>query len=147
MIMKSIFKITILLIALQLSGCGGDNEKSNKEVKTDMLTQSPWGHAQVTHSPDGDLSGQYENFSILFTDQSADGFDGTYFISNGGYAFSETTGNWKFNDALDQIILDSGKEMDMQLDEEHLQLDFVTAPPGGKAAGLSGHFTFDLQPL
>ena len=146
--MKNILKIlTGLLIILQLSSCSEDNGKSKREVKADMLTEAPWGHAQVTHSPDGDLSSQYTNFMIVFSVAKADGFDGNYIISNGGYAFSETIGKWKFNDALDQIILDSGKPMDIQLDADYLQLDFVTTSAGGKMIGLSGHFVFDLQPL
>jgi hypothetical protein len=144
--MKNILKITTLLIVLQLPACKDDNEKSERDLKTDMLTTS-WGDAQVMHTPGGDLSGQYTNFMIVFTDNGSGDFDGTYIISYGGYAFSETTGKWKFNDALNQIILDSGKEMDMQLDENYLQLDFITASSGGKVKGLSGHFVFDLQPM
>lgn len=146
MTMKNIFKISIFLFALQLISCSDDNGPSKKAVATKMLTTSAWGHAQVTHT-DGDLSGQYTNFSILFTDAASTGFDGTYFISNGGNAFSETTGKWKFNKELNQIILDSEKVMDIELDETHLQLDFTTSAPGGKVTGLSGHFVFDLQPL
>jgi hypothetical protein len=145
--MKSIFKITALLVLIQLWSCGGDdNEKSEREMQVDVIAATPWGHAQVTHNPDGDLSDQYTNFMMVFTGEASDSFDGTYIISNGGFAFSENAGKWKFNDTLDKIILDSGKEMDIQLDETHLQLDFVT-PPGGKVVGLSGHFVFDLQPL
>jgi hypothetical protein len=144
--MKNILKITTLLIVLQLPACKDDNEKSERDLKTDMLTTS-WGDAQVMHTPDGDLSNQYTNFMIVFTDNGSGDFDGTYIISNGGNAFSEDTGKWKFNDALNQIILDSGKEMDMQLGEGHLQLDFITVPAGGKVKGLSGHFVFDLQPM
>lgn len=145
--MKSIIKITALLIAFQLTGCGDDNEKSKKEMMTDMLTKSSWGHALVTHTPDGDLSEQYTEFAILFTNSPTEGFEGNFAISNGGYAFSETAGRWRFNDDLDTIILDSDKEMDFELDETHLRLEFVTTTPGGKMAGLSGHFVFDLQPL
>lgn len=146
MTMKSILKITLLLAVLQLTACQDENEKSERDLQTDLLTATPWSHAQVMHSPDGDLSDQYEDFSIVFTDQASDGFDGTFAVSNGGYAFSESSGKWRFNDELTQIIFDSEKEMDIQLDETHLQLDFVVASPGGKAAGLSGHFVFDLQP-
>lgn len=148
--MKSLLKITsMLFVLLQLSGCGDDgNEKSKRELAIDMLTQSSWGHAQVTNTPDGDLSDQYENFVIAFSNNASGEFDGTYIISNGGYAFTENAGKWKLSDARDKITLDSGKEMDIQLEEDHLQLDFtVAAPGGGRAAGLSGHFVFDLQPL
>lgn len=145
--MKKLIKISVLLILFQLTACSEDTEKSEKDVKIDMLTANSWSHAQVMHSPDGDLSAQYEDFSILFTDNASNGFDGTFAISNGGYAFTEDAGQWKFNDDLNQIILDSDKVMDIQLDETHLQLDFITSASGGRAAGLSGHFVFDLQPL
>lgn len=144
--MKNIIQITTLLFVLQLFGCSDDTEKSKQDVIVAQLTASGWGHATVTHS-DGDLSAQYTHFSILFTRQKSAGFIGTYFISNGGNAFTETTGKWKFNDDLTQIILDSGKTMDLQLDDTHLQLDFTTNAPTGRMVGLSGHFIFDLQPL
>jgi len=148
--MKSLLKITTMLfVLLQLSGCGDDsNEKSKRDVAIAKLTHSSWSHAQVTNTPDGDLSSQYENFVIAFSSNKSGGYDGTYIISNGGYAFSENAGKWKLSDTLDKITLDSGKEMEIQLEEEHLQLDFtVAAPGGGRAAGLSGHFVFELQPL
>jgi hypothetical protein len=142
--MKSIIKLTILLIVLQLGAC--KDEKSETEVKTKMLTAASWGNAQVTHS-DGDLSGQYANFAIGFTKNKSEGFDGTFIISGGGYAFSETAGKWKFSDNFEQIIFDSGKEIDIELSADQLKLDFTVPAPGGKVAGLSGHFVFVLQPL
>lgn len=134
-----------MIIALQLGACG-DEKESGTAAKTKMLTATPWGHATVTHS-DGDLSGQYGNFAIIFAKNGSDGFDGTFLISKGGYAFSETAGKWMFSDDMTQIIFDSGKEIDIELSEDHLQLDFIVPPPGGRIAGLSGHFVFDLQPL
>jgi hypothetical protein len=122
------------------------DEKSDVQVKTKMLTAASWGHAQVSHS-DGDLSGQYANFAIGFTKNGSEGFDGTFIIAGGGHAFSETAGKWKFNDNVDQIIFDSGKEIDIKLTADQLKLDFTVAAPGGKVAGLSGHFVFVLRPL
>ncbi len=145
--MKSILKFAALLIVFQLGACNDDNETSKRDIKIDMLTASSWGNAQVTHTPDGDLSIQYTDFAIVFTGNSSDGFDGTYIISNGGYAFSENAGKWKFSDDLSKIILDSGKELAYQLDETNLHLDFTVASAGSKVAGVSGHFVFDLQPL
>ena len=142
--MKNILRITILFTLIQIGACSDEGGGGNTQTK--MLTKEPWAHAQVTHS-DGDLSSQYENFIIIFSDKTSGVFNGTYIISNGGNAFTETTGHWKFNDDKSKIILDSGKEMDFVLDNEHLELDFVVPAPGGKVAGLSGHFAFSLQPL
>jgi hypothetical protein len=144
--MKSIIKLTALLFVLQLGACK-DEKESGTDVKTKMLTAESWGNAQVTHTPDGDLSDQYTNFAIVFTSNASDGFDGTFVVSNGGYAFSENAGKWKFSNDLDQIIFDSGKVIDFQLDETHLELDFIVPTPGGRVSGISGHFIFDLQPL
>lgn len=145
MIMKYLVRITLLLALIQLGACD-DDKGGEQSAQTKMLTAEPWAHPQVTHS-DGDLSSQYANFVIVFTSHASDGFNGTYLISNGGYAFTETSGKWKFNNDKSKIVLDSGKEMDFVLDEEHLELDFVVPAPGGKVAGLSGHFAFSLQPL
>lgn len=145
--MKNILKTAFLIALVVLASCKDDNNGPSKEgVATEMLTANSWSHAQVTHS-DGDLSDQYTDFVILFTDNSSGDFDGTFAISNGGNAFSESAGYWSFNDDMTKIIFGSGKEIDFTLDENHLQLDFTTASSGGKVAGLSGHFIFDLQPL
>lgn len=147
MSMKNFFKIASLAVLSILAACKDDSkEPSQEDVKTKMLTATAWSHAQVTHS-DGDLSDQYADFAILFTSKPASDFDGSFAISNGGNAFSEISGQWKFNDDLTKIILNSGKEIYITLDESHLQLDFTVAAPGGKNAGLSGHFIFNLQPM
>jgi hypothetical protein len=144
-IMKTFFNVILLLIVFQFSSCKEDSgEESSSQLK--MLTATTWANAQVVHD-DGDLSDQYTNFAIAFTDNSSSGFDGTFVVSNGGYAFAENSGRWKFNDDFTQIIFDSGKEMDVELSEEHLRLEFTVATEGGKLNGTSGNFTFDLQPL
>jgi hypothetical protein len=142
--MKRIIKLTIVLFALSLTACKDD--PSATEVKTKMLTATTWGHAQVTHT-DGDLSNQYANFAIAFTKSASDGFDGTFIISGGGYAFSETTGRWRFSDNVQQIIFDSGKQIDIELTKANLKLDFTVPLAGGKVKGVSGHFVFELSPL
>ena len=124
-----------------------DDDANPKSQELRLLTASPWSHALVTHPTDGDLSDQYETFAISFSKNVEDGYDGTFIISNGGYAFPENTGKWRFNDSFDQIILDSGRELNYQLDESTLQLDFNVDAPGGRISGLSGHFVFDLTPL
>jgi hypothetical protein len=145
--MRNLFNIAALLIVLSFGACSNDDEPNAHDKKVNMLTANSWGEANVTHA-DGDLSGQYEDFVIVFNKNSSAGFEGTYVIANGGYAFSETNGKWKFSDDLKQIMLDSGKEMDFELSGNSLQLDFtVAAAGGGRAAGLSGHFVFDLKPL
>jgi hypothetical protein len=144
--MKTLFKVIILLIVSHLTSCKdepGENEHA-EEVK--MLTASTWAHARVTHD-DGDLSGQYTNFAIVFTSNRSHGFDGSFVISSGGYAFPESSGLWKFNDDFSRVIFDSEKEMVVVLTKEHLQLQFSVAAEAGKLYGTSGNFTFDLQPL
>jgi hypothetical protein len=106
-----------------------------------------WGAPQVIHGIDGDLSDQYSDFAITFTQNPSDGYEGIFVVANGGYAFEEITGNWKFNDDLSEIILDSGKEMEFKLEENSLTLDFIVTNSGGRSNGLSGHFTFHLKPL
>jgi len=144
--MKAVSKLIVLLALLQAVGCH-ENEISEKGKDSELLTESPWSHSVVTHATDGDLSAQYESFAISFTPNPADGFEGTFVISNGGYAFPENAGKWKFNDDLDRIIFDSGRELSYQLDQGNLKLDFTVSPPGGRVGGLSGHFVFELKPL
>jgi len=145
--MKTILKLTGLIIVLQLGACKDDNELSPQVKNVSMLTATSWGNGTVIHAIDGDLSGQYTDFVINFSKNPSADFEGTYLVANGGYAFPETTGKWKFSEDLTKIIFDSGREFDFQLDENHLQLDFVVTLAGGRANGISGHFVFDLNPL
>ena len=137
-----------MLIGLaQMFACDDDNvSPRSQDVRS--ITATPWSHASVIHSTDGDLSDQYENFVMSFTKKAEGGFEGTYIISNGGYAFPENTGKWKFHDDLDRIVFDSGRQIQYDINGDVLHLDFtVPQPPGGRVSGLSGHFTFDLKPL
>lgn len=144
--MNTLFKVIVLLMALQLTSCKDEQGEDERSEQIEMLTATTWANAQVLHD-DGDLSDQYTNFAIVFTSNPSNGFDGGFVISNGGYAFAENSGLWKFNDDFSMIILDSEKEMVVELSKEHLQLEFSVAVEAGKLYGTSGNFTFDLQPL
>lgn len=144
--MNTLFKVIVLLMALQLTSCKDEQGENERSEQIEMLTATTWANAQVLHD-DGDLSDQYTNFAIVFTSNPSNGFDGGFVISNGGYAFPENSGLWKFNDDFSMIILDSEKEMVVELSKEHLQLEFSVAVEAGKLYGTSGNFTFDLQPL
>ena len=131
------------LLVVMFIACLSDHAESAYEKNVNALTSVAWTHPTVTNSTDGDLSANYADFAILFTKKEANGFAGTFVISNGGYVFTEVTGQWKFNDALTELQFDSGKTMTMTVDEKHLSLDFTVAPPtGGRTDGLSGHFVF-----
>jgi hypothetical protein len=145
--MKNIITIVALGIILQFSACSEDEKVAPRTGTIDKLAETPWGDARVTHA-DGDLSAQYQYFAIAFTKQSSGAFDGQFVISNGGHAFPETSGRWRFNAELTQIIFDSGTTIDYQLNETSLTLDFTTPPPsGGRVKGLGGHFIFELKRL
>lgn len=144
--MKKILTLTILTVMFHLVGCD-DDEANSKSQDLRLLTSATWSHAEVKHATDGDLSQQYENFAISFSKNADAGYDGTFIVSNGGYAFPENTGKWKFSDDLKQIIFDSGRELQYQVNENSLHLDFSVPVPGGRTNGLSGQFVFDLKPL
>ena len=144
--MKNILTLIAIVALFLLSACKDDNvDASSHDQSVAMLTASAWGNPTVNH-PDGDLSDQYTDFIIAFTKKPADGFDGIFVVGNGGYAFPESTGKWKFSEDLTQIIFDSGRELDIVLSATNLNLDFIVTPEGGRINGLSGHFTFDLTP-
>ncbi len=138
--------MVVLSLFIGLSACK-DQGPNEKEVMTNMLTANVWTNAIVTHDLDGDLSFQYENFAIQFTNQVADGYAGNFLVSNGGSAFPDVAGKWKFNSDMTQIIFDTGKEMVFELTENRLILDFTVVEMGGRVSGLDGHFIFELTPL
>jgi hypothetical protein len=144
--MKYILNIVSFIVITTLMSCGDSGETPKQDGTTTLLTASSWGNAEVTHS-DGDLSDQYENFMIVFTSNASSGYNGTFIVANGGNAFSEISGLWKFNSDKTQIILDSEKAIDFTVTKTSLVLEFTVAAPDGKVAGISGHFTFELQPM
>ena len=144
--MKYISTIAILAAVLHLAGCD-DNDMNPKSQDLKFLTAATWSHADVSHTTDGNLSDQYQNFAISFSNNAGDGYEGTFLISNGGFAFPENAGKWKFNAELDQIIFDSGRAIQYEVDKNALHLDFTISAPGGRTNGLGGHFIFDLKPL
>lgn len=144
--MKIVYRLLALLIVIQFASCKDDTGEKESSLHIKMLTANTWAHARVTHDA-GDLSDQYTDFAMVFTGNTSGGFDGSYVISHGGYAFSETSGLWKFNDDFTQIIFDSGKEMEVTVSKERLQLEFTVAAASGKLYGVSGNFLFELQPL
>ena len=143
--MKKLLTLTMLIALAQMIAC--DDNVSPKSQDARLITATTWSHASVTHTTDGDLSDQYQNFAISFSKKAENGYEGTFIISNGGYAFPENTGKWKFHDDWDKIIFDSGRQIEYDVEENTLHLDFNVASPGGRVNGLSGHFVFDLKPL
>ena len=127
-------------------GACSDDEVNSHDQKVKILTASYWGSPTVTHA-DGDLSDQYLDFVIVLNKNASDSFDGTYIIANGGYAFSETNGKWKLSDDLTKLVLDSGKEMSVEVSDQSLRLEFTVASTNGRIAGLSGNFVFELKPV
>lgn len=143
---KRILNLLLLTVLIGLGACK-DDEPNKQDIMTDILTANVWGDATVTHEVDGDLSFQYEDFAIQFTKQAANGYNGSFLVSNGGSAFPDVTGKWKFNSELTKIIFDTGKEMDFTLTESKLTLEFTVSAMGGRVSGLDGHFIFELIPL
>jgi hypothetical protein len=146
---KNILQLLFLVVMVQLIACK-DDEPSTSDAKVEMLTAQTWGQPTVIHGTDGDLSDQYPDFAITFTNNPSAPFNGSYIVANGGHAFADATGKWKFNDDQTLIILGSGKEIAFELEATRLMLDFTVAESegsGGRSNGLSGHFTFELKPI
>lgn len=143
---KRILNLLVLSVLIGLSACKDDGP-SQQDVMTNMLTANVWANAMVTHEVDGDLTFQYDNFAIQFTNQASDGFSGNFLVSNGGSAFPDVAGKWKFNSDMTHIVFDTGKEMVFELTDNTLELDFTVSATGGRVSGLDGHFIFELTPL
>jgi hypothetical protein len=147
--MKNNMKTPKLLLALlALFGynqCAEDHHVTLKESQIRMLTSNVWIPALVENSSDGDLTFQYTDFAIAFIKSDKQGFDGDYYLSGGGNAFKELFGKWRFNDDLTKLVLQNGREMDLELSSNALTLSFYQAPVNGRVQGLSGVFTFHLK--
>src|SRR5688572_25723090 len=97
---KIILQIAVLAFMVQLAACS-EESMSEKDQAKNTLTTKAWGDPSVMHASDGDLSAAYEDFTIAFTsNDSGDGYQGAYVVANGGHAFSDASGKWKFSDDL-----------------------------------------------
>jgi hypothetical protein len=144
--LKILFRIVMLAIIVQLTACN-DEPGSEANTKHNLLTTNTWGTPVVTHA-DGNLSQDYADFTITFTSNAViNGFEGTYIISNGGHAFADPSGQWKLNEDHTLIVFDSGREIQFEVREDLLKLDFTVTDSGGRSNGLNGHFVFELKPI
>jgi hypothetical protein len=144
--LKILYRIGMLVIIVQLAACSDESESAT-DTKHALLTAHTWGTPTVSHV-DGDLTRDYADFTITFTANAViSGFDGTYIISNGGHAFADPSGQWKFNEEQTLIVFDSGAEIQFEVSEGLLKLDFTVADSGGRSNGLDGHFVFELKPI
>jgi hypothetical protein len=142
--MKTIFNMLAVVMLLQLTACKDDDPNAHDQM-INTLTKAPWVAVSVDHATDGDLTFQYEDFSMVFTKAAANSYDGEFYIANGGYAFPDAFGKWSLSDDNKTIIFDNGRELEATFSGDQLTLDFVVPPPtGGRVEGLSGHFTFLL---
>ncbi|MBX2964124.1 MAG: hypothetical protein KF687_16555 [Cyclobacteriaceae bacterium] len=143
--MKSILTISAIAFLLAFSACSSDDAVNERDQQINLLTSAPWITQSVMHATDGDLTDQYQNFSITFIKNPVSGFDGDYFVVNGSYAFPEPSGKWKFSNDLTKLIFINGQDLDASVTNSLLTLHFVVASPGGRTTGLSGQFTFVLK--
>jgi hypothetical protein len=144
--LKILLRVSMLMMLVQLIACD-DEQSTETDTKRNLLTTNTWGTPVVTHA-DGNLSADYSDFAITFTTNAVvSGFEGTYIVSNGGHAFEDPSGQWKLNEDQTMIIFDSGREIQFEISEGHLKLDFTVIESGGRSNGLSGHFVFELKPL
>lgn len=145
--MKKIM-IFLALFAFTLTACSDDNEIGAREQVINNLTASSWVAEQVLHATDGDLTFQYEEFSIRFTKGNATNYDGEFYVLNGGNAFPQPYGKWSLNSELNTIMFDNGQDLAFTIAGNDMTLDFtVPAPDDGRIGGLSGHFMFSLKHL
>ena len=137
--------VIYLLMACLAMSCGNDDEPNVQEQKVNLLTADTWVIDQVVSKSDGNLTEQYKDFAIAFLKKEASEFEGDYFIVDGGHAFQQATGKWRFSDDLTKLVLSDGKEIEFSLTAESLTLEFHVVPPNGRVGGLGGDFKFILK--
>ncbi|HEY3405904.1 MAG TPA: hypothetical protein VGK59_21110 [Ohtaekwangia sp.] len=143
--MKATLYFSVLLFLFQASACSEDESTSAKDNMIRQLTESTWIAESVEHGTDGDLTFQYDDFSIAFTSSESGNFLGDYLVANGGYAFADAFGKWTVSEDLHTLMLDNDQELTVEFQGEKMILDFTVNPSsGGRSNGLSGHFTFTL---
>lgn len=144
--MKTVLYFFACMLLFQLSACSSDDKKTSDEDKMiSKFTESTWAAERVEHGTDGDLTFQYEDFSLAFTKSGSGTFLGDYYVANGGNAFRDAFGKWKLSEDMKMIILDNDQELEVEFQGEKMILDFIVPlPSDGRTQGLSGHFAFTL---
>lgn len=147
--MKRIVMYASLFLAVIVSACKSDDKEGTDPhaEKIGLVTSGVWQAESVIHSTDGDLTFQYEDFTITFTNNATSGSDGDFLVQNGGNAFPDASGKWSLNSDLNTISLSNGQDMTIEnLSSQSLVLKFIVAPSaGGRIEGVSGEFTFHLE--
>jgi len=148
--MNHIIRFISLLLIVVVAACSSKDEDPKPDAKAETinkLTASKWIANSVQHATDGDLTFQYEDFSITFSKNPAAGAEGDYTVINGGNAFPDPSGKWSLSEDGKTILFTSGPEIAIEsLTDQSLVLNFIVSPgSGGRIEGVSGEFTFNLR--
>ena len=127
----------VLLIVTTLAGCKKDEGVDLQEQRIDELSAT-WQVNNVINDAT-DVTDQFTGFTLTIEAL-------TFTTQNGGNAWP-SSGNYSFaSGTVDKIIRNDGVEVAIdEITDTSLVLSFqVSSLPGGRAAGITGNFTFSL---
>ena len=138
---KYVFSIPILFGLCLIAACKSEDEgdtipKTEEELQLEKLSKT-WIPGFIQR--DGvDVTGEFSGFTLTFTQNK------TYTAVNGGEVFP-ASGTWEFATGnLNRMVRDDGVVMEVVVTATTLNLQFQIDSPGGRFAGTSGDFEFDL---
>lgn len=143
----SLLIIFILTMAVLIFTVGCSGSKVQPSIEDQQLQKMLGTWKTSTVQVDGtDITDQYTDFTITFF---KNGNTNEMIATNPGYAFYAGADVWVFatSSQASKIIRSSdGIEMSVQVDQSNLTLLFNVpqASIGGRVAGMSGNFTFQL---
>ena len=151
--MKNSSKLYLMAIALMMalsfiSGCNkDDDEQSVKDKQTELLAKK-WNIKtdvnSVTLNGDDDTD-QWPGFTVTFYS------NGTYVASNISEARLNTvwssSGSWLFKSDtnVNTIVRDDGVEININVDQGSLSMNFNYTEPNGRISGIEGEWVFDME--
>jgi hypothetical protein len=143
----SLIFLSIAAVALFLTfqNCGGDDEKSDKEVTEELLKSKTWVYSSVT-TPDNTatIGSDWANFSVQF--------NGTAMVTSGHATGAEAV--WpstSYTVSDDGKTISRGDGVDMLItskSETNLSVVFTVTGGkqiGGRIAALDGDYAFNLN--
>lgn len=142
--LKFITALSCLTVLLICSSCKDDKETKSpvEEQLQTLVNGSPWILAGNTVLKDGfDVSSQFTGFTLTFSESN-------FSTTNSLPSAWPNAGTWQFvNENPNKIIRGDGVEIDLQLADNKLILNFMVSDPnsGGRGLSVAGEYQFTLE--
>ncbi len=134
---RTLLLFVLFSLLVKLQACGDDDHTNPLQVRLNELTGT-WRLGTVFND-NNDITNQFQGFELTFE------ADKTFITQNGGNAWP-ASGRFDFlDDNANLIVRNDDVEVEIvEITNTSLQLSFTQSTLNGRAAGITGSFSFSL---